>query len=369
MAKHDSQRVAKLPGSLVLALASVLGTTVVIEISLRIGAELENRGLLTVAAPTSTPPSGSRVTLGQIIRRSAHPRIIYELKPGLRHVLYAGGSVTTNTHGFRGREAAVASPSGALRIVGLGDSYMFGQGVSDAETYLARLESDLRSRPATANAETINTAVPGYNTVMEVATLRAKGLAWRPDLIVLEVVGNDFDLPNFIRVPEDATSLRRSFAAEFVRRRLRLLDGEAETPAGLLTAPEEPIPGGVHFLDDPVRVPPEYRDMVGVPAWENALVELRDLAAANAVPVVILTEGVDFERRLWRLSRDHGFHFLDMSGTYRRFLREGGYRDFLHSPLAVGRGDPHPSALAHSIIARALLAYLDERRLLDRRPS
>ena len=43
--------------------------------------------------------------------------------------------------------------------------------------------------------EIINTGVPGYNTVMEVATMRAKGLALEPDIVILNVVTNDLNLP------------------------------------------------------------------------------------------------------------------------------------------------------------------------------
>jgi hypothetical protein len=154
-----------------------------------------------------------------MIRRARSPRIVYELRAGLQ-VVYEGGRVTTNSHGFRGPELQPSKPAGSFRIVGLGDSYMFGQGVSDGETYMAQLTESLRASSRARAWEVINTAVPGYNTVMEVATLQEKGLHWQPDLIVLEVVGNDFDLPNFIRAPEDPTTGRRSFLADFVSRRL-----------------------------------------------------------------------------------------------------------------------------------------------------
>lgn len=350
-------------GKIGLAMASILATLLALEAALRVGAHLENRGLLSALPASGAPAPGSRVTLGQMIRRSPNARIIYELRPRLQ-VLYEGGRVTTNTHGFRGRELAVDKAAGAFRIVGLGDSYMFGQGVSDEETYMALVEASLGGRPdAPREPQVINTAVPGYNTVMEVETLVAKGIAWRPDLVVLEVTGNDLDLPNFIRTPEDRGAGGRSFLAELVARRLGRLQAPANRPEGLEPAPEEEIPGGQRFLADPSRVPPEYRDMVGLDAWEKALRELREASARSGVPVVVLTQGVSFDRRLWRLSRELGFHYLDVAPAFRSYLRAGGYREYVRSPLVIRQGDSHPSRIGHEIIARELLAFLSERGL------
>jgi lysophospholipase L1-like esterase len=350
-------------GKIALAAASILATVLALEAALRVGAHLENRGLLSALPASGAPAPGSRVTLGQMIRRSPNARIIYELRPRLQ-VLYEGGRVTTNTHGFRGRELPVDKPPGAFRIVGLGDSYMFGQGVSDEETYLALLEASLGGRPSAREAQVINTAVPGYNTVMEVATLEAKGIAWRPDLVVLEVTGNDVDLPNFIRTPEDPAAGGRSFLAEFVARRLGRIQAPANRPEGLEPAPEEELHGSQRFLADPSRVPPEYRDMVGLDAWEKALRELREAGARSGVPVVVLTQGVSFDRRLWRLCRELGFHYLDVAPAIRRYLRAGGYREYVLSPLVIRQGDAHPSRTGHELIARELLGFLSERGLL-----
>src|SRR5205085_10505957 len=110
-----------------------------------------------------------------------------------------------------------------FRIVGIGDSYMFGQGVSDEESYLSLLQSSLRASRPGREWQALNLAVPGYNTVMEVATLRTVGLSFQPDVVVLEVVGNDLDLPNFIRTPAPVSSLRRSFVVDFLARRLARL--------------------------------------------------------------------------------------------------------------------------------------------------
>lgn len=350
-------------GRAALAAAATLATAAVLEGALRVAGHLDNRGLLGAWSEGAPPAPWSRVTLGQMIRRSPHPRIIYELRPGLR-VLYAEGRVTTNGHGFRSPERDVAKPGGTFRVLGLGDSYMFGQGVSDDEAYLAVLERALARRDPARRWEGVNTAVPGYNTAMQVATLEEKGLAWSPDVIVVEVVGNDFDLPNFIRTPRDPTSLRRSFLADFVRGRLRRLGSSPAQPEGLTAAPEEPIPGGVHFLDDPERVPPEYRGMVGLAAWERAMEDLAAIGRRTGIPVVVMTQGVSFDRRLWRTATRLGMHYLDLHPALRGWLRANGYAEYARSPLVVRQDDPHPSRLGHELVAKELVGFLETKGLL-----
>jgi lysophospholipase L1-like esterase len=356
---------AGMKGKVALATASLVATVIAAETAFRTVAAFENRGLLSALRQPWDVPVWSLVTLGQMIRRSANPRIIYELRPDLR-VVYEGGRVTTTRAGYRQTAPPPAGEGTPRRILGIGDSYMFGQGVSDEETYLARL-AVLLNAPSPGAWDVTNAAVPGYNTVMEVAALEEKGLALRPDLVVIEVVGNDFDLPNFIQVPQDPMSWRKSFLADFVARRLRRV--AQSQPSGLTPAPQEPIPGGAHFLDDMTRVPPEYRDMVGIEAWEGAMQRLADVCSAAGVPVVVMTQGVSFDRRLWRVSNRLGFHYLDLAPALRRFLKQEGYAQYSESPLALRRGDAHPSALAHRLIAAELFAFLKDHQLPTPRRS
>jgi hypothetical protein len=173
--------------------------------------------------------------LGHVVRLSPDPRVVYELVPDL-DVDFLGARLRTNADGFRGKALPPARTRAAVRVVGLGDSVMFGWGVSEEETYLARLVPLLEGASPGVAWEVMNTAVPGYNTVMEVATLEAKGLRFDPDLVVLNFVGNDLGLPNFIEERPDTLSLRRSFLLDFVRARL---GGTPEPGRRLVGVPQE----------------------------------------------------------------------------------------------------------------------------------
>jgi hypothetical protein len=71
------------------------------------------------------PDPTQNVSLRQMLRPSDNPRIIYELQPNLA-VLSHQKLVRTNAHGFRGPDYRLPKGDTILRIVGLGDSVMFG---------------------------------------------------------------------------------------------------------------------------------------------------------------------------------------------------------------------------------------------------
>lgn len=95
--------------------------------------------------------------------------------------------VRTNSLGFRGLEPAPDADA-ALRVLCLGDSNMFGQGVHDDETLPAQLERRLREqRPAVC----YNAGVSGYSTDNELRTFRVFGPRLRPQVVVLGWLAND----------------------------------------------------------------------------------------------------------------------------------------------------------------------------------
>lgn len=164
------------------------------------GAAVAVLGLIagSIAAEVAVRLSGAAPEVA-LIRRgrfqlSPNPKIGYEPVPGLEYHGpmdsfhdYAGRS---NSLGFRDREHAVAKPPGVFRVLVLGDSVAAGQGVADFEnTYPAVLERELRRLGV--EAEVLSFAVTGYNTQQEVETLADKGLAYRPDLVLVAYCLND----------------------------------------------------------------------------------------------------------------------------------------------------------------------------------
>ena len=85
----------------------------------------------------------------------------HELVPGFEGFGPLDVPVKINRDGFRDGYHAREKPPGVLRVLGLGDSFVFGWGVQEEEAFLKRLEVGLRDR-IKQPVETINAGVPGW---------------------------------------------------------------------------------------------------------------------------------------------------------------------------------------------------------------
>jgi hypothetical protein len=116
----------------------------------------------------------------------------------------------TNSKGLRDREYEYEKTPGKLRVLALGDSFTFGEGVPYGERFADLPEQQLDG------VEILNTGVPGWGTEAELLYLAREGLRYRPDVVVLFL--NYVDLtrqrPNLFRdgrieLPTDAVSASR----------------------------------------------------------------------------------------------------------------------------------------------------------------
>lgn len=328
-----------------LSAASMVLALMAVEFALRAITMVRSRGFerLDAHAAGLTDLTQS-VTLGQVIRPCPNPRRVYEFVPSSRF-RFIGVPVSINSDGFRGREHAISKPTSTIRIVGLGDSVMFGWGVQEDESYLSIVEQDLNGQQDGLRWEVINTGVPGYNTVMEVETLKDKGLKYQPDLVVINYVLNDMDLPHFIRDERHYTDLGQSYLQ-------RLMTGKNWTADALIDAPGEAEEGrmGVVHDDD---VPPRYRDLVGVEAYRKAMEELRLLSNEHGFAVLVLSHK-SLPDAIRAICRDLGFPQVETAPLWDDYCAKTGIKD-PQQAFGLSKQDRHPTALAHRIVARALL--------------
>ncbi len=333
--------------------ASLAVCLVALEIALRVRVRGRDAGTLETAFAREWPvPEKGEAQLAHIIELSEDPRIVYRLRKNLRRVRFVGKPLSTSSLGFRGPELPPAEAN-TRTIVGLGDSVMFGSGVTDSETYLRILEAELSSRFPGLLWRAINTGVNGYNTVMEVATLERWAPELQPDVVVLGLVTNDLGLPNFIRIEEDVFSLQKSFLAELV---LERWGGESgDVPEG------EWVDREWRLTEDPEQVPEAYRWMVGWEPFREALDRLAELSRRDGFEVIaFVTRPNQRTKAMLDEAAARGFRTFHIGERIRRYLTEHGIEDYAGSELVVGEKDPHPSAIQHRIIAEALLEVLEE---------
>ena len=135
-------------------------------------------------------------------------RLGFTLRPGAR-VRHADRdfsvAVAVNALGARGPERSRSKPPGTARILLLGDSFAFGWGVEQHETFGARLERLLSER--VGPVEVLSAAVPGWSIDQQALYLRAQGLALDPDLILLAASENDLEEMGLNRLTLDEDRL------------------------------------------------------------------------------------------------------------------------------------------------------------------
>lgn len=159
------------------------GKVVVLSLSLLVGlfvAELFVRFLVGTPLSERLP----------IMEMRSNPHRGWQMVPGMDHYTYHH-LVTVNEHGFRGPEIEPKRDD-VVRVLALGDSLLYGQGVGDDETIAVYLEAALRESDAQGRAwEVINTGHRAYDTRQELALLEELGGELRPDVVVVFWYWND----------------------------------------------------------------------------------------------------------------------------------------------------------------------------------
>lgn len=323
---------------------------------------------------------GGELTLRDLVKPSRSRQRCFELVPGAWGT-FVQQPVRISQAGFRDRERPTEKLAGTMRIAILGDSIAFGWGVRQEERFSDILENLLNSsRETSAPAvECLNFAVPGYNTVMEEALLREVVLAFSPDVLVLNLVTNDDEAPNFIRLEPKLWALDRLFLVEAIRDRMvgrplgdtaRLLIGGVAEAGGR--------GHGQHVVGyRPELVPPEYRFLVG---WENMRGALRNIAtvcrAHGIQPVCMLHyDFIALEEAV-----AGGQKWRELQAPWQKVAQEAGFT--VVNPLeqisayarnhhasveafVLSKKDIHPSPLAHELIAVALAQALKQSGVSD----
>lgn len=104
---------------------------------------------------------------------------------------YRWGANRHNSLGFRGDEIAVPKPSGVYRIVCIGGSTTYSDGVLDhTKSYPTLLQGHLRAH-GLPHVDVVNAGVPGYTSLESLINLQTRALDVEPDLVIFYENVND----------------------------------------------------------------------------------------------------------------------------------------------------------------------------------
>lgn len=342
-----------------LVIASLVAAALLAELGARMYVSYQAQEFTELLARSEreTPEAASGNNLIGLVRASALPGVVYELKPGL-DTRFQGERLRTNALGLRGPAIREIKAPSTCRVLGLGDSVLFGWGVAHEDTLLEQLARQPALAALPCAIEALNSGVPGYNTAQEVALYRERLHTLVPDLILVTYTGNDMLPPNF--TAELNTDGRPLLGGSTL---WALLNGRLDT---LLTR-LQPHPGYAdRFSDDPAA------DMTPV---VRALEALGALAREHGVPVVLIYShyGIDLDRPdpkepprlalLQQTAERLGWGFLDQSTVYVEAMVALGVRTA--EPFWLSPQDHHPNPSGLELIATHL-APLVAGRLAER---
>ena len=276
-----------------------------------------------------------------------------------------GVLMTINRIGVRGSVSSFAKPAGVYRILGLGDSFTFGVGVRDGDTFLSLLAERLKAHAGREErVEVANAGVQGYNTRDEVLYLAHQWLRLAPDLVLITFYLNDaYDDLAFhnngkglgVYLERPSGLARYSRAWDLVQHRYR----SARESKALEQYYHRP-----YFSDAPNYLSGGEEAEVDWPACVRALRRARQLTRSRGIELslVIFPELYKLDGRypflaIHRLVQETcaslGIPALDLLSAFRgRDARD----------LWVHPTDHHPNELAHQIAADALYEFVTELR-------
>ena len=142
------------------------------------------RTLLLWQAPVPVTQTGAPYLPG-------NPYLLWEMVPGERSEV--GVTVHVNELGFRGNETTIAKPEGQRRIIAVGDSSVYGHGVSDADTFSQVLDDRLPD-----DIEVLNLGAPGYSTEQTLNLMEMRGWRLQPDLVIVANLWSDNNFDSFV---------------------------------------------------------------------------------------------------------------------------------------------------------------------------
>jgi len=119
---------------------------------------------------------------------SPNLKLLYKLRPNASNPAH-GVLNKINSGGFRDKEYPVQKDPSKYRILFLGDSVVYGYGLSLADTLPKQLEEVFKksSRPT----EVLNFGVSGYEAEQAIEFLKESGLKYHPDMVIVGYTLND----------------------------------------------------------------------------------------------------------------------------------------------------------------------------------
>lgn len=261
-----------------------------------------------------------------------------------------------NLDGMRDKEFKLQKPNGIKRIIGLGDSFTAGWGIKNASNlYLKKLENFLNRNED--KFEILNFGVGGYDTNDEIMTLREKAVNYKPDIVIIGYMLNDF--MNIDPKIEMNPSYRLSLPIfGFWLRSSSYLYYFLESNLNNILAKTKQEESYEEYIKKVLssEINKEHN--------KEYFEAIKQMSLENNFTVIILIFPIfqDFENYQFKglhdfinkTASEQGFYTIDLWDYYQE------YDDNL---LIVNKDDGHPNELAHELAAKAIYEFMKMNRI------
>ena len=268
-----------------------------------------------------------------------------------------------NSLGFREREFDATPEPGTYRIVVVGDSLIYGQGIAESERLTERLQRALDRHHA--RFEVLNFGQPGAEYEQNIMNLELALSRAKPDFVLLSWFLNDISDPEapppriFPLLPKLHYFINPRSALYFVLNnawsQIQIGLGMADLDGWYkkhYSSPDTPLAQRARErLERLLRLPRAEGLPVAMILWPPTLVSGHDAATYDFI----------FERVL-ETCESEGVPCLDLRAAFAKHVGEN---------LIVNRFDAHPNGRANEIAAEAVLRTFGERwrTLAERKAS
>lgn len=307
------------------------------------------------------------------IRYRADPALVFSLEPG-QAGFTADRSATINERGFRGPVIPYARTPGATRILYLGDSITFGYGVDEREGFTQRTVELLSKRGL--RIESINSAVPSYNSEQEITFLAKEGVRYQPDWVVVGICWNDINEKSGVRVSRNGSLIeeasddasiagrlwdsRIGFELRNVVKRSRLLYS-AMRGFRAITGKAQPESHDT-FRSDVIAGHDSDKVARGWTRMQNDMHRLAELSRQYgfrpllvAFPMSLSVDGThpnsSYPARLREIAVREQLPMIDLHPVYQAQFKG-------HESLFLAYDADHPNAAGHMLAAQAIADYI-----------
>lgn len=259
-----------------------------------------------------------------------------------------------NSLGFRGPE--FAAKQGETKVLALGDSYTFGSGVADEETFCRQIE-----RISGGRFSVVNAGVPGWGVFQMQLRLRQALELARPKFVLVTIPELDV-----YRQPPDPAAIRSAVRMQrfknAVRNYSRLItvtwrfaEGKYLEWSNRATL-NSVSPAAQSTADSSAGVEPQGPGRLFKSLWQldrARILDMRDQAAAQGARLIVAGWPQRTRDTAYFLSQ---IAALNQNGITGVVLSES-LGDYTEASFMIA-GDGHPSPLGHAAVARQLTQVL-----------